>query len=64
MVGMARQAGARATARRAALLDIEITPSMIDAGVAVLRDSGWLWAELSCDGVTVKKILGAALRAR
>lgn len=45
------------------LTDAVITPQMIEAGVAVLRDSGRLAFEATADHQLVAHVLEASLRA-
>lgn len=45
-------------------IEIEITSEMVEAGVRVARESGFLELESSADSLFVRNILQAALRRR
>jgi hypothetical protein len=49
---------------RSADSEIEVTPAMIEAGVKVLRESGYSDVPMSSDPELVRDILLSALRTR
>jgi hypothetical protein len=53
-----------ANAGEAGAPGIEVTQEMIEAGVYILRNSGRLERPASSDGLVVKDIISAAIRAR